>query len=78
MLSTYAIIVGLVFVVEIAAAILLLLYTREVSLTFHYLPFYLFYLFPQCDPFLGLCHAFSFSDFRHALMDLQHETPFPR
>ena len=33
MLSTYAIIVGLVFVAEIAAAILLLLYTREVGWT---------------------------------------------
>lgn len=31
MLSTYAVIVGLVFMVEIAAAILLLLYTREVT-----------------------------------------------
>lgn len=31
MLSTYAVIVGLVFLVEIATAILLLLYNREVS-----------------------------------------------
>lgn len=32
MLQTYAVVVGLVFVVEIAAAILLLVYTTEVSL----------------------------------------------
>jgi CD63 antigen len=36
MLSTYAMIVGLVFIVEVAAAILLLLYTREVSITFSF------------------------------------------